>query len=308
MNSTPKINTLVVIGGPTASGKSVTGALLAKHYQSEVISADARQLYRGMKIGTAVPEPEELQGVKHHFLNTIPLDENYNASRYESEVLELLEKLFKKHNILFLVGGSGMYIDAVTMGIDDLPSFDPVLRERLSIQYREEGLPALCEKLKSLDPESYKRIDLQNPLRVLKAVEVSIQTGRPYSSFLTKTVKERPFSILRIALDLEREQLYERINSRVDRMMENGLLEEAQTLYPYRHLTALKTVGYRELFRYIDGQISLDEAVDLIKRNSRKYARKQITWFRKEGRYTWFGPAETQEMISWIDSRVKEFA
>ncbi|MFZ5940573.1 MAG: tRNA (adenosine(37)-N6)-dimethylallyltransferase MiaA [Bacteroidota bacterium] len=301
MNSTRKNKTLVVIGGPTASGKSAAAAKLALHYHSEVISADARQLYREMKIGTAVPDPAELLGVPHHFLQQISLSEDYNASRYESEVLTLCEELFEKHDVLFLAGGSGLYIDAVCCGIDELPSYDPRIRETLAGRLHNEGLASLRDELKSLDPLSYERIDLNNPMRVLKALEISIQTGRPYSSFLTHSERERPFRILRIALDPGREELYERINSRVSRMMDAGLEEEARKLYPLRHLTALKTVGYRELFSYFEGKTTLEEAVDLIRRNTRKYARKQTTWFRKEGKYRWFLPEDITGMIAWID-------
>ncbi len=302
MNSTRKNKTLVVIGGPTASGKSSVAVQLALHYGSEVISADARQLFREMKIGTAVPDPYELKGIPHHFLQTVPLTENYNASRYEFEVLDLLEKLFDKHPVVFLAGGSGMYIDAVCKGIDDLPSFDPLIREHLAEKYRKEGLESIRNELKKLDPVSYEKIDTNNYMRVLKALEVTVQTGRPYSSFLTNQTKERPFGIIRIALDVDRDILYDRINKRVEEMMDKGLLKEAERLYPQRHLTALKTVGYKELFDYIDGKTSLKEAVDLIKRNTRKYARKQITWFRKDDAYKWLSPDDPEKIISWIDS------
>ncbi len=305
MDSIPKTKTLVVLGGPTASGKTATAARLASHFNSEVISADARQIYREMKIGTAVPDPEELLGVPHHFLQTVSLKEDYNASRYESEVLALLEKLFTRHSLLFLAGGSGLYIDAVCKGIDDLPSHDPRLREQLAEEYRIKGLEHILGRLKELDPVSYARIDLNNPMRVLKAVEVSLQTGRPYSAFLSRKPKERPFSIIRMALNPDREDLYKRINSRVDVMLEKGLEEEARQLYPLRGYTALKTVGYREFFRYFDGEISREEAIDLIRRNTRKYARKQITWFRKDQQYNWFLPDDFTGMTEWITSCLK---
>jgi len=298
--------TLLVLGGPTAVGKTGCGIEIARHFGTEIISADSRQIYRETSIGTAVPSPEELASVKHHFIQTIPLEETYNASMYEHQVLDRLGELFKKHQLVLLVGGSGMYIDAVCEGIDELPTTDPVLRQRLLKRLEEEGLDVLTTELKYLDPVSYERVDLKNHMRVLKALEVSLQTGLPYSSFLTDSSKERPFQIIRIALDMKREVLYERINRRVDQMMEAGLLEEAKQLEHLRGNTALKTVGYRELFSYLDGDLSLEEAVDQIKAHTRKFARKQLTWFRKENRYRWFSPDKPQEIISWIEEQLPD--
>lgn len=292
--------TLLVLGGPTAVGKTACAIKLARHFQTEIISADSRQIYAETNIGTAVPSPRELASIKHHFIQTSSLADPYNASRYEQEALNLLDKLFKKHNIVLMVGGSGLYIDAVCTGIDDLPSADPELRALLHKRLKIEGLDALSRQLKELDPLSYQKVDLKNHMRVLKALEVSLQTGRPYSDFLSKSKKERPFRILRVALDMDREELYTRINQRVDQMMEKGLLEEAKKVIRFRHLTAMKTVGYRELFSYLDQDISLEEAVDLIKRHTRKFARKQLTWFRKENRYQWFLPHQSEEIISWV--------
>ncbi|MEN8157434.1 MAG: tRNA (adenosine(37)-N6)-dimethylallyltransferase MiaA [Bacteroidota bacterium] len=297
--------TVVVLAGPTAVGKTACGIELAAHFKTEIISADSRQIYRETSIGTAVPSPHELAQVKHHFIQVAPLTDPYHASRYEQEVLATLERLFKSHDLILLVGGSGLYIDAVCHGIDELPSVDPQLRSTLLDQFKNEGLDPLVARLKVLDPVSYDRVDLKNHMRVLKALEVSIQTGKPYSTFLSSKRKERPFRILRIALDIEREVLYDRINKRVDQMMEAGLLDEVKELVPLRGLTAMKTVGYRELFRHLDGEISLDEAVDLIRRNTRKFARKQLTWFRKENRYRWFSPGQTGEIISWIESHAQ---
>jgi tRNA dimethylallyltransferase len=247
-----------------------------------------------------VPSREQLSSVQHHFIQICSLEDPYNASRFEMEVLDLLETLFQKHTTVIMVGGSGLYIDAVCEGIDDLPPVDKNVRERLHQRLETEGLEALTELLKELDPESHERIDLKNHMRVLKALEVSIQTGKPYSGFLSSTPKKRPFRILRLALDMQRELLYERINSRVDRMMEQGLLEEVNSLTRFRGLTPMKTVGYRELFRYLDGEMSLEAAVDLVKRNTRKFARKQLTWFRKEDRYTWFNPEQTDQIDEWM--------
>ncbi len=295
--------TLVVLAGPTAIGKTTCGISLANHFQTEIISADSRQIYRETSIGTAVPSIQELAQVRHHFIQTASINDPYHASRYEQEVLELLETLFQSHHLVLLVGGSGLYIDAVCHGIDDLPAADPELRSALLDRFGKEGIDPLAAQLKELDPVSYGRVDLKNPMRVLKALEVSIQTGKPYSGFLSSTPRKRPFRILRMALDTEREQLYDRINRRVDLMMKSGLLEEVKGLIPYREMTALKTVGYRELFRFLDGELALEEAVDLIKRNTRKFARKQLTWFRKNHMYTWFSPDKTAEMIRWIESR-----
>jgi len=295
---------LVVLAGPTAVGKTACGIRQASHFKTEIVSADSRQIYRETRIGTAVPSPEELSQVRHHFIQTVSLEDPYHASRYEQEVLELLERLFNKQNLVIMVGGSGLYIDAVCDGIDELPSADPQLRAKLADQYEQEGLEALTLKLKELDPVSYGRIDLKNHMRVLKALEVSIQTGKPYSGFLLAQKKDRPFNIHRIALDMDREQLYHRINTRVDQMMEAGLLDEVRQLFPFKGLTAMKTVGYRELFRHLEGELSLEEAVDLIKRNTRKFSRKQLTWFRKGGRYTWFHPEQTAEINTWIEQQI----
>jgi len=292
--------TLVVLGGPTASGKTACAIKLAKHFRSEIISADSRQLYRETSIGTAVPAPEELAAVPHHFIHCTSLEDPYNASRFEMDVLEKLKELFRDHDLLFLVGGSGLYIDAVCQGIDDLPAVDQQLRDQLQQRLKQEGLEVLLEELKKLDPKSYERVDRNNHLRVLKALEVSLQTGKPYSSFLSHKKKQRPFRILKAALNMEREKLYDRINMRVELMMEAGLLEEARSVLSYRQLTPMKTVGYREMFRHLDGEISFEEAVDLIQRNTRKFARKQITWFRKNEAYTWFTPDRGDQIIRWI--------
>jgi len=296
--------TLVVLGGPTAVGKTRCGIAVAKHLQTEIVSADSRQIYRETSIGTAVPSPEELSAVRHHFIQTVSLKENYNASRYEQEVLDLLEDLFKHHDQVLLVGGSGLYIHAVCEGIDELPSPDPVLRAELLRRVEHGGLESLTEELRRVDPVSHERIDLRNPMRVTKALEVSLQTGKPYSDHLSEKPKQRPFNILRIALNMERERLYQRINKRVDRMMEKGLLEEVERLQHFRGCNALKSVGYRELLDHLDGKTSLEEAVDLIKRNTRKFARRQLTWFRKDELYQWFSPDEPGELIRWIEEKL----
>jgi tRNA dimethylallyltransferase len=297
--------TLVVLAGPTAVGKTSTGIALAKRYGSEIISADSRQIYRETTIGTAVPSPEELAEVPHHFIQYISLEEYYNASMYEQDVLSRLEELFKKHDLIFMVGGSGLYINAVCFGIDDLPTVDQQVRDTLAQRFREEGIERLREDLKRVDPVSYERTDLNNHFRILKALEVSIQTGRPYSTFLTRSKKERDFRIIRLALDMDRNTLYSRINTRVEQMIEAGLVDEVKGLERFREKNAMKTVGYREIFSYLDNDITLNEAVDLIQRNSRKYARKQLTWFRKDNLYPWFHPEETEKMAAYINERLK---
>ena len=296
---------LVVLAGPTAVGKTSCGIEVAEHFGTEIISADSRQIYRETTIGTAVPSYEELARVKHHFIQTVSVKDPYNASIFENQVLERLAELFKVQDLVLMVGGSGLYIDAVCEGIDDLPVVDPDLRKELQQKWKTEGLESLTQRLKRLDPVSYSKVDLRNHMRVLKALEISIQTGKPYSSFLSDTKKERPFHILRTALDTDREFLYRRINRRVDHMMEKGLMEEVKQVQHLRGYTAMKTVGYRELFQVLDGSLSLEEGVDLIKRNTRKFARKQLTWFRKGHGYQWFSPENCKELVKWIE---KEYA
>ncbi len=296
--------TLVVLAGPTAVGKTACGIEIARHFGTEIISADSRQVYRETKIGTAIPSPEELEAVPHHFIQSVSLTESYNAGKYEQQVLSRLKVLFGKYDVILLVGGSGLYIDAVCTGIDELPSTDPELRKSLLKRFETEGLEPLTLELLKIDPVSFHKVDLKNHMRVLKALEVSIQTGKPYSSFLMGTHKKRPFNIVRIALDMDREILYERINHRVENMMESGLLDEVEQLHHLREYGAMKTVGYRELFTYIDGTCSLAEAVDLIKRNTRKFARKQLTWFRKADLYQWFTPENTIQIKRRIEELI----
>ncbi len=292
--------TLIVVLGPTGIGKTAAGIRLAKHFDTEIISCDSRQIYRELKIGTAVPTDKELATVQHHMIGTRSVHEYCNASRFETDVLELLDKLFAKKDTVLMVGGSGLYIDAVCRGIDDLPPVDNHLRELLKNQLKEEGFEKLQSQLKALDPEYYSKVDLNNPKRILKALEISIMTGRPYSSFLTNKPKQRNFTCLKIGLNTNREELYENIDRRVDGMIKEGLVEEARRFYPYRHLNALNTVGYKEIYQFIDEKISLEEAIRLIKRNSRHYARRQLTWFRRYPDIVWFRPDEIQEIISFI--------
>ncbi|WP_319591182.1 tRNA (adenosine(37)-N6)-dimethylallyltransferase MiaA [uncultured Draconibacterium sp.] len=296
--------TLVVITGPTGIGKTEVSIKVARHFNTEIVSADSRQIFKELNIGTAVPSKEELAAVPHHFIQSHSIEENYNASRYETEALELLDKLFKQKDVLLLVGGSMLYIDAICKGIDIMPDADQEIRASLKKQLEEEGLESLRLQLKKLDPDYYKKVDLKNPNRIIHALEISIQTGKPYSSFRSNTAKQRPFKIVKIALNCDRQVLHNRINLRVDKMMEAGLENEARGVYHKKHMNSLNTVGYQELFAYFDGDISREKAVELIKRNSRRYARKQITWFRRDETVKWFEPTESDRIIEWLKSQI----
>lgn len=300
------MNTLIVVVGPTGIGKSEISIQLAKHYQSEIISADSRQFFRELTIGTAVPSPEELNAIPHHFIQTKSIHDYYNVSNFETEVMELLSNLFLVKNPLILTGGSMLYVDTVCKGIDDIPTVDPNVRDEVIEWYKQNGLEALRERLRQIDPEYYNSADLNNVKRLLHAVEVHQMTGKPISSFHKNTVRERPFRIIKIGLNQDRELLYKRINDRVDRMMKAGLLEEARSVYAFRDLNSLNTVGYKELFTYFDGNCSLEEAVDLIRRNSRKYARKQLTWYRRDTDIHWFDPKQVPEILDFVDAKMKE--
>ena len=280
--------TLIVITGPTAVGKTELCINIAKRFGIPIINADSRQIFRTLTIGTAAPTEEQLQQVRHYFVGKLELNEYYSASMYEEEVLALLQELFKTSDYALLTGGSMMYIDAVCNGIDDIPTVDDDTRALMKKRLAEEGLESLCEELKRLDPEHYAIVDKQNPRRVVHALEICHMTGRTYTSFRTNQKQERPFRIIKIGLTREREELYNRINQRVDDMMENGFLQEAKQLFPLRELNALNTVGYKELFTYLEGTWSLEEAVERIKGNTRRYARKQLTWYKKDPDMKWF--------------------
>lgn len=292
------MDTLVVITGPTAVGKTALTMQLAQYYGVPVINADSRQIYRELKIGTAAPTAEQQQLVKHYFVGTKSIDDYYNASMYEQEVLELLDA--ERSTFHVLSGGSMMYIDAVCNGIDDIPTVRDDIREEMKRRYAEEGLEALCEDLRRLDPEHYAIVDRQNHRRVIHALEICYQTGRTYTSFRTQQKKERPFRIVKIGLNRDREELYNRINQRVDQMMEDGLLDEVKSLISKRSTNALNTVGYKELFDYLDGRWSLDEAVERIKGNTRRYARKQLTWYKRDADMRWFHPDNIEEILNYL--------
>ena len=288
---------LIVLLGPTGVGKTELSLQLASKFESPIISADSRQLYKDLVIGTAAPTAEELNRIKHYFVGNLELTDYYSASQFEEDVIQLLENLHQSHETVIMSGGSMMYIDAVCKGIDDIPTIDETLRAEVFALFEKEGLEPIRQQLKILDPVFYNQVDLQNHKRVIHALEICLMTGKPYSSFRTNSIKKRPFEILKIGLTRDREELYERINSRVDKMMEDGLLDEARSAYPYRHLNSLNTVGYKELFRFFDGEWSLDFAIEKIKQNSRIYSRKQMTWFKRDKEIAWFHPEDTQAIF-----------
>lgn len=296
------IKRLLVIVGPTGSGKTDLSIRLARHYGAPILSTDSRQFYRRMAIGTAQPDPDQLQAAEHHFIASHDLNEDLNCGSYEMQALSCLEKLFAEHDWVIAVGGSGLYVRALCEGMDDLPQADPELREALSRRLETEGVDALAAELRTLDPAYYARVDRKNPARVMRALEVCLQTGRPYSEQRTGVRRPRPFGIVKVGVDLPREELYARIDRRVDRMVADGLEAEARALYPYRTLNALQTVGYREFFDYFDGRTSYEEAVSLIKRNSRRYAKRQLTWFRRDPEIRWFGPWDDAAIIAHADA------
>ncbi|TGE18930.1 tRNA (adenosine(37)-N6)-dimethylallyltransferase MiaA [Hymenobacter elongatus] len=289
----PSQPTLLVISGPTAVGKTALCVRLAQHYATDIISADSRQFFRELSIGTAKPTPAEMQGVAHHFIDSHGITEDYNAGRFEVDCLALLEQLFQRHPLVILTGGSGLYLQAVTEGLDAMPLADLAVRAALQQELAAGGLEPLVAELARLDPVTHARIDRQNHQRVVRALEVSRSTGQPFSSFHTpKAAKERPFQVIKVALTREREELYQRIDERVEQMLEAGLLDEATSLLPYRHHNALQTVGYQELFGYLDGLYDWPEAVRLLKRNTRHYAKRQLTWLRRDPAYQWLHPDE----------------
>lgn len=292
---------LIIIAGPTAVGKTALSIELAKFYNCPVISADSRQFYKEMSIGTAKPTKEEMQDVPHYFIDNISIHDTYNVGQFEREAIECIDTLFKEHEQLILVGGSGLYINAILNGVDEFEEIPSQIREQLIKDYEEKGLIYLQEQLKQLDEVYYNQVDLNNPQRIMRALEVCIHNNKPYSSFRTKEKKQRSFDTINILINTDREVLYNRINKRVDIMMQNGLLEEVKSLYPYKHLNALNTVGYKELFDFIDGKCSLEEAVNLIKQNSRRYAKRQLTWFNHQGDFETFKPTDLEKLKAYLD-------
>ena len=297
---------LIVVLGPTASGKTGMAIALAKHFGTEIISADSRQFYREIPIGTAAPTNEQRKLVPHHFVGNLSLNDDYNVSRFEREVLDLLRKKFQRHDVMVMAGGSGLYINAVCNGIDDLPDPDPGLRETLRKQWLQQGIGVLQNQLRVLDPEYFMQVDRQNPKRLMRAIEVCLQTGKKYSELrLNKPVK-RNFNILKIGLDLPRKELFDRIHRRTDNMFSLGWMEEAKSVLPYRHTNALNTVGYKELFAYFDGVLSLAEAIEKIKTNTRRYAKRQLTWFNRDPEIHWFSADDQKKILEFVVSKVQK--
>lgn len=297
------MNTLVVLLGPTGVGKTEMALQIAEHLQSPIINADSRQLFAEIPIGTAAPTKEQQERVKHYFVGTLHLTDYYSAAKYEEDVLQLLNQHFKHQQVALLSGGSMMYIDAVCQGIDDIPTVDEATRRLMKRKLETEGLDALVAELKVLDPEHYKIVDLHNPRRVIHALEICFMTGNTYTSYRKNTKKIRPFNIVKIGLNRPREEMYERINNRVLKMMNQGLIEEAKAVYPQKGLNALNTVGYKELFAYFDGDIPLDDAILKIQSNTRQYMRKQVTWFKRDNQIKWFSPTNIEEIINYIDDQ-----
>ena len=293
---------LIVLLGPTGVGKTDVSIDIGRNFNCEIISADSRQFFREMRIGTAVPEDLQLSTIKHHFIRFLTVKDYYSSSLFERDVIELLPKLFSNNNKVLMCGGSGMYIDAVCDGIDDIPDVDPSVREKYIEKYREEGIEGLRVILKLLDPEHYAKVDLKNYKRIIRALEICETAGRPYSDFLKKHKRERDFSIIKIGLKRTREDLYERINTRVVNMINLGLENEAKQLYSFRNLNAMNSVGYREFFDFFDGKISKEKAIELIKRNSRRYAKRQMTWWGKDKDIKWFHPDNIQDIIQYCSA------
>ncbi len=296
--------TLIVIAGPTAVGKTAAAIQVAQKYHTEIISADSRQFYIEMNTGTAKPSIEELNTIKHHFINSHSISELFSVGDFEKQGLELLDGLFKNHDVVVMAGGSGLYINAICNGFDDLPKANAELREKLNLEYQEKGIEHLQAQLKTNDPVYYAEVDIFNPQRIIRALEVYYTSGIPFSSYRGKQAKTRPFKIIKIGLNTSREQLYAQINHRVDQMIQAGLVEEVNALSPYRDLNALNTVGYSELFQYLDGAVSLVEAIEKIKQNTRRFAKRQLTWFKKDEQINWFSPADMPAILSFLDAQL----
>ena len=298
---------LISVVGPTAIGKTALSIDLAKHFKTDIISADSRQFFKEMRIGTAVPDDSELKKVNHHFIQHISVKDNYSVGQFEKDAMDLLEELFVKYDVVVLVGGSGLYLKAVLHGLDDFPDIDPSIRESLNERFRTEGLENLQQELNQKDPEAYNAIAIDNPYRVIRALEVCLGTGLQYSQFLTSRSKIRPFESIGIGLTADREIIYDRINRRVDEMIAKGLLDEASKLLPYKHLNALNTVGYKELFEHVAGEQSLEKAISEIKKNTRRFAKRQLTWFRKDETIKWFDiNSPIDVIIEHINNRIKK--
>lgn len=297
-------HTLIVLIGPTGVGKTELSLSIAERYHTSIVSSDSRQLYRDLVIGTAAPSESELARAKHYLVGTLGLEDYYSAARFEEEVMALLPSLFEENPVQLMTGGSMMYVDALCKGIDDLPTVTEDIRNQLLEKYNETGLDALCDELQQLDPVYYEQVDRKNHKRVIHALEICYMTGKPYSDLRTNTIKQRPFRIIKVGLTRDRQELYDRINKRVDIMIDNGLIEEARKVYPYKSNNSLNTVGYKELFSYFDGEWTLDFAIEKIKQNSRIYSKKQMTWFKRDAGIRWFNPDNVNEILDYLDKEL----
>lgn len=296
---------LIIVAGPTASGKTSLSIQLAQHFNTAILSCDSRQFFKEMNIGTAKPNAHELAQVKHYFINHRSIKETYSVGDYEKEAIALLKQLYQQHNVAIMVGGSGLYFRAVCEGLDTFPHIPTDMRNKVKAMYQQGGLKLLQQTLQQQDPTYYQEVDIKNPQRLMRAIEVCLQSGKPYSSFRQQSKKQRFFTPIKIAINWDRQQLYQRINTRVDAMMDKGLLQEVQSLYSYKHVNALQTVGYNEIFRFLDGDIDLPEAIRLIKRNTRHYAKRQLTWLRKEADINWYAPENIHNIITDVEKIIQ---
>jgi tRNA dimethylallyltransferase len=299
-------NTLLVIAGPTAIGKTKTSIILARHFEAEIISADSRQFYKALKIGAAAPSEDELASVKHHFVGHLSVNDYYNVSRFEEDVLTTLDQLYKTRPLVVMTGGSGLYIDAVCRGIDDLPLIEDALREKVKNWYQEHGIGFLQEKLQQLDPEYYGIVDQANPKRLMRAIEVCLATGQTFTSLRKNETKNRDFDIIKIGLNRPRAELFENISLRTEKMITDGLVDEVKSLEAFREFNALNTVGYKEIFDYLDSKTMLAEAIENIKTNTRRYAKRQLTWFKRDSEMRWFMPEDTDNMIRFVEEKLQK--
>ncbi|MCX2473705.1 tRNA (adenosine(37)-N6)-dimethylallyltransferase MiaA [Pedobacter sp. MC2016-05] len=300
----PNKKTLISIVGPTAIGKTALAIQVAQHFNTEIISADSRQFFREMEIGTAKPSPDELAATKHHFINSHSITQLFSIGDFEIEGLQKLAEIFDQHHTAIMVGGSGLYVNALINGLDEMPEIDLLIREKLNQQFETEGLGSIQEQLSLLDPEYFAKVDQNNPQRMIRGLEVFLSTGKKLSSMLSATKKVRPFIMIKIGLNTDRAILYDRINQRVDQMIANGLVEEVKSLWSFRKYNALNTVGYSEIFDYLDGKIELDDAINAIKQNTRRFAKRQLTWFRRDEEIKWFEPNDKENVISYIEGRL----
>jgi tRNA dimethylallyltransferase len=295
---------LILIVGPTAVGKTELCLTLAKRFDTEIVSCDSRQFYREMHLGTAKPSSEELAQVRHHLIDSLSIEEEYDVKRFEKDALAILDEIFQRKSVAVMTGGSGLFADAITKGFDDIPEIDPQIRSRIIADFEEKGLEWLQGQIATVDPEYYEQVDRQNPQRLMRALEVSLGTGLKFSSFRIKAKVSRPFEVIKIGLERERDELYQRIDWRMDQMIEAGLFEEAASLFDRRHLNAMQTVGYLEIFGFLEGNYDREEAIRLLKRNSRRYAKRQLTWFRRDPEIRWFHPDQTEEIIEWVENQM----